>query len=75
MGPYIGEVALQEKKVQLEVNGQTYFVNFESDDGQWHVIAPSVTGLLEIPVVEDAADYRPFRIVMEPSEDEEEIIN
>jgi hypothetical protein len=25
--------------------------------------------------VEDAADYRPFRIVMEPSEDEEEIIN
>jgi len=75
MGPYIGEVALQEKKVQLEVNGQTYFVNFESDDGQWHVIAPSVTGLLEIPVVEDAADYRPFRIVMEPSEDEEEIVN
>ena len=75
MGPNIGEVFLQEKKVQLEVNGQTYFVNFESDDGQWHVIAPSVTGLLEIPVVEDAADYRPFRIVIEPTEDEDEIVN
>ena len=61
--------------MQLEVNGQTYFVNFESDDGHWHVIAPSVTGLLEIPVVEDAADYRPFRVVIEPADDEDEIVN
>jgi hypothetical protein len=75
MGPNIGEVFLQEKKVQLEVNGQMYFVNFESDEGQWHVIAPSVTGLREIPVVEDEADYRPFRVVIEPADDEEEVVN
>jgi hypothetical protein len=61
--------------VELEVNGQTYFVNFESDEGQWHVIAPSVTGVLEIPVIEDAADYRPFRLVMEPADEDEDIVN
>ena len=61
--------------MQLEVNGQTYFVNFESDEGHWHVVAPTITGLREIPVVEDIVDYRPIRVVMEPTDEEQEIIN
>jgi len=61
--------------VELEVNGQTYFVNFLSDEDQWYVIAPSPTGLREIPVIEDAADYRPFRVIMEPTDEEKETVN
>jgi hypothetical protein len=44
-------------KVQFEVNGQDYFLNFAEDEGRWYVFAPSLTGVNRIPVYVDSPKY------------------
>jgi hypothetical protein len=44
-------------KLQFEANGQTYFLNFEEDEGRWYVFAQTLTGVNRIPVYVDAPKY------------------
>jgi hypothetical protein len=44
-------------KLQFEVNGQTYFLNFAEDEGRWYVFAQTLTGVNRIPVYVDAPKY------------------
>ena len=42
-------------KLQFEVNGQVYFLNFAEDQGKWFLLKPTATGVIAIPVYNDAA--------------------
>ena len=44
-------------KLQFEVNGQVYFLNFTEDEGRWYVFAQTLTGVNRIPVYVDAPKY------------------
>jgi hypothetical protein len=46
-----------EDKLQFEVNGQDYFLNFVEDERRWYVFAPTRTGVTRIPVYVDEAKY------------------
>jgi hypothetical protein len=51
-----------EDKLQFEVNGAEYFLNFVEDERRWFVFAPSPTGLQRLPVYIDGSNYE--RIAM-----------
>jgi len=44
-------------KVQFEVNGQEYLLNFAEDEGRWYLFAPTPTGMNRIPIYVDAPKY------------------
>ena len=44
-----------EDKLQFEINGQEYFLNFIEDEQRWFVLAPSETGVNRIPVYVDGS--------------------
>jgi hypothetical protein len=44
-------------KLQFEINGRDYFLNFSDDELRWYVFAPTATGLNRIPVYVDAPKY------------------
>jgi hypothetical protein len=44
-------------KLQFEVNGQDYFLNFAEDESRWYVFAPTLTGVNRIPVYVDSPKY------------------
>jgi hypothetical protein len=46
-----------EDKLQFEVNGQDYFLNFIEDERRWFVLVPTATGLQRIPVYIDGSNY------------------
>jgi hypothetical protein len=46
-----------EEKLQFEVNGQDYFLNFVEDERRWFVLVPTETGVTRIPVYVDVQDY------------------
>ena len=52
-----------EGKLQFEVNGQDYFLNFAEDEAYWYVLAPSLTGVQRIPVYVDSPSYERFGIL------------
>ncbi len=52
-----------EEKLQFEVNGQDYFLNFAEDEAYWYVLAPSLTGVQRIPVYVDSPAYERFGIL------------
>lgn len=47
-------------KLQFEVNGQVYFLNFEEQEKRWFLIRPTNTGVLAVPVYVDAVKYEWF---------------
>jgi len=44
-------------KLQFEVKGQAYFLNFAEDERRWYVFAPTLTGVNRIAVYVDAAKW------------------
>jgi len=46
-----------EDKLQFEVNGQDYFLNFVEDERRWFVLVPTPTGVTRIPVYIDGPNY------------------
>ena len=50
-------------KLQFEVNGQVYFLNFAEEQGKWFVVKPTGTGVLAIPVYVDVPKYERFGIL------------
>jgi hypothetical protein len=46
-----------EEKLQFEVNGQDYFLNFVEDERRWFVLVPTETGVTRIPVYVDVQGY------------------
>ena len=52
-----------EEKLQFEVNGQDYFLNFAEDEAYWYVLAPTLTGIQRIPVYVDSPSYERFGIL------------
>ena len=46
-----------EDKLQFEVNGQDYFLNFVEDERRWFVLVPTPTGVTRIPVYIDGSNY------------------
>jgi hypothetical protein len=47
-------------KLQFEVKGQAYFLNFAEDEARWYVFAPTLTGITRIPVYVDAVKWERF---------------
>jgi hypothetical protein len=43
----------QGYKVQFEVNGQVYFLNFAPGEGRWFVLTPTHDGFFAMAVVDD----------------------
>jgi hypothetical protein len=39
--------------LQFELNGQTYFLNFDPGSGRWVVYEPTRDGMLAVPVHDD----------------------
>lgn len=56
-------VSQGEDKLQFEVNGQDYFLNFAEDEAYWYVLVPSLTGVQRIPVYVDSPSYERFGIL------------
>jgi len=52
-----------EGKLQFEVNGQDYFLNFAEDEAYWYVLVPTLTGVQRIPVYVDSPAYERFGIL------------
>jgi len=52
-----------EEKLQFQVNGQDYFLNFAEDEAYWYVLAPTLTGIQRIPVYVDSPSYERFGIL------------
>jgi hypothetical protein len=52
-----------EEKLQFEVNGQDYFLNFAEDEAYWYVLVPTATGVQRIPVYVDSPAYERFGIL------------
>ena len=50
-------VPREKDKLQFEVNGEDYFLNFVEDERRWYVFAPTPAGLQRIPVYIDGSDY------------------
>jgi hypothetical protein len=46
-----------EDKLQFEVNGQEYYLNFIEDERRWFVLVATETGLQRIPVYIDGSKY------------------
>ncbi|MEP6645264.1 MAG: hypothetical protein ABJA69_12250 [Acidobacteriaceae bacterium] len=44
-------------KLQFQVHGQEYFLNFVEDEGRWYVFAPTETGVERIPIYMDNPKY------------------
>jgi hypothetical protein len=56
------------EKMNFEVKGQAYFLNFVPDEGQWFLYTPTSTGIQRIPVT---SDHHVGRFVLPPTADEE----
>jgi len=54
-----------EEKLQFEVNGEDYFLNFAEDERRWFVFVPSPTGLQRIPVYIDVSKYERIGLIDE----------
>jgi hypothetical protein len=57
---------IQETKLQFEVNGQAFFVNFVPEEGRWYCYAPTEHGIQRIPVATDSAPFENFTFLDEP---------
>ena len=53
-------------KLQFEVNGQAFFVNFVPEEGRWYCYAPTEHGIQRIPVATDSAPFENFTFLDEP---------
>jgi hypothetical protein len=40
-------------ELQFEVNGQTYFLNFAEEDGEWYLLTHAGTGIRSIEIEND----------------------
>ena len=54
-------------KLQFEVNGQAYFLNFVGEEGRWYLFAPTLAGVNRIPVYVDAPRYERIGVLEEKS--------
>lgn len=55
--------------MQFEVNGQTYFLNFEATEGKWFVYEPTKDGMLAMPVQgDDSPLVMPSAMVVRPED-------
>jgi hypothetical protein len=52
-----------EDKLQFEVNGEDYYLNFVEDERRWFVFAPSLTGLQRLPVYIDGSNHERIAIL------------
>jgi hypothetical protein len=56
---------LRRKKVDFQVNGETYFVSLADDERRWMVFVESATGTRRVPVYEDAPESEDLKLVIE----------
>jgi hypothetical protein len=55
--------------VRFEVNGQSYVLSFNPNEGRWYLLTPGIDGRVKaIPVLDDAAGFMPNFVV--PTGDE-----
>ena len=59
--------------MQFEVNGQTYFLNFDPSEGKWFVYEPTRDGMLAVPVHDDGAPLVMPTAVMFDAEDAKKV--
>ncbi|MFZ0707005.1 MAG: hypothetical protein WAM71_15460, partial [Candidatus Korobacteraceae bacterium] len=54
----------QEHKLRFDVNGQSYVLSFNPNEGRWYLLTPSIDGRVKaIPVIDDAAGFIPNIVV------------
>ena len=50
--------------VRFEVNGQSYMLSFNNDDGRWYLITAGVDGRMKaIPVISDEFGFVPRDVI------------
>ena len=50
--------------MRFEVNGQSYVLNFNSNEGRWYLLTPIFDGSVKaIPVFDDTAGFMPNIVV------------
>lgn len=59
--------------MQFEVNGQTYFLNFEAGEGKWFVYEPTRDGMLAMAVHSDDAPLLTSSAMVVRPEDVKEV--
>ena len=62
-------------KLQFEVNGRNYFLNFVPDKGRWFLFEPTRRGIRAIPVVYDDEPHLIGPDEIELDEPDTEIVN
>ena len=60
---FLASITQGRLKLQFEVNGQMYFLNFVDAEARWFVFAPTLTGVHRIPVYVDAPKYEKFGVL------------
>jgi len=52
------------KELRFEVNGQSYLLSFNPNEGRWYLLTPGIDGRVKaIPVIDDAEGFMPNMIV------------
>jgi len=50
--------------LRFEVNGQSYLLSFNPNEGRWYLLTPGIDGRVKaIPVLDDAAGFTPNIVV------------
>jgi hypothetical protein len=50
--------------LRFDVNGQSYVLSFNPNEGRWYLLTPGIDGRVKaIPVLDDAAGFMPSIVV------------
>ena len=61
--------------MRFDVNGQSYVLSFNSNEGRWYLLTPSIDGRVKaIPVLDDAAGFVP-NIVVPVGDEGQAVVN
>jgi hypothetical protein len=53
------------KEVDIQINGETYFLTLAEDERKWLVLVESASGVRPVPVYEDVSEFEELSLVVE----------
>jgi hypothetical protein len=53
------------KEVDIQINGETYFLTVAEDERKWLVLVESASGVRPVPVYEDVSEFEELSLVVE----------
>ena len=51
--------------MDIQINGETYFLTLAEDERKWLVLVESATGARPVPVYEDVSEFEELSLVVE----------